>query len=124
MITGYPEFGRLLNRAADGVLLQLAGIHPRRILGTKLSRSTLQPMENYDDIDDSWSSVLKIIDLRRTSTVWEDGWPGNWNDPDMLIMGTSVCRWTRREVQMGMWCLLAAPHHVQRTRKMRPEFQV
>ena len=44
---------------------------------------------NYDDIYDSWSSVLGIIDYYGED---KDGFgqfagPGQWNDPDMLIIG-------------------------------------
>jgi hypothetical protein len=44
---------------------------------------------NFDDITDSWDSVLSIIDFYGKD---EDGFsafagPGKWNDPDMLIIG-------------------------------------
>ena len=60
---------------------------------------------NYDDIYDSWDSVLGIINfygddkvgkrLKKKSATFfflQDGFgkfagPGHWNDPDMLIIG-------------------------------------
>ena len=44
---------------------------------------------NYDDIYDSWDSVLGIINYYGED---KDGFgqyagPGHWNDPDMLIIG-------------------------------------
>ena len=60
---------------------------------------------NYDDIYDSWDSVLGIINFYgddkvgerqdkkiKTILLLQDGFgnfagPGHWNDPDMLIIG-------------------------------------
>ena len=44
---------------------------------------------NFDDISDSWESVLRIMDYYGED---KDGFgavagPGRWNDPDMLIVG-------------------------------------
>ena len=44
---------------------------------------------NFDDISDSWESVLHIMDYYGED---KDGFgavagPGRWNDPDMLIVG-------------------------------------
>ena len=35
--------------------------------------------------------------------------PGNWNDPDMLIIGNFALSHTQAEAQMALWCIMAAP---------------
>ena len=47
---------------------------------------------NFDDIYDSWDSVLGIINYYGED---KDGFgqfagPGHWNDPDMLIIGNKL----------------------------------
>lgn len=41
---------------------------------------------NYDDIQDSWSSVLSILDwfVDNQDILQPVAGPGHWNDPDMV----------------------------------------
>lgn len=41
---------------------------------------------NYDDIQDSWSSVLSILDwfVEYQDILQPVAGPGHWNDPDMV----------------------------------------
>ncbi len=41
---------------------------------------------NYDDIQDSWDSVLSIVDWFFTNqdVLQPFAGPGHWNDPDMV----------------------------------------
>jgi len=41
---------------------------------------------NYDDIDDSWESMIKIADyFAQKQEIWAKyAGPGHWNDPDMV----------------------------------------
>ena len=65
----------------------------------------------FDDIQNSWDSVVSIIDY------WGDNQdvfakfaaPGSWNDPDMLIIGASALSQSESEAQMALWCIFAAP---------------
>lgn len=43
---------------------------------------------NYDDIDDSWESMIKIADyFAQKQEFWAKyAGPGHWNDPDMVIV--------------------------------------
>ncbi|KAK6976707.1 alpha-N-acetylgalactosaminidase [Biomphalaria glabrata] len=66
---------------------------------------------NYDDIDDSWDSVKSIIqfygdDKGNFSSV---AGPGNFNDPDMIIIGDKGLSESQEEAQMAMWAMMAAP---------------
>lgn len=41
---------------------------------------------NYDDIEDSWNSVVSIINYfgDRQELIGKYSGPGHWNDPDMV----------------------------------------
>lgn len=47
---------------------------------------------NFDDIQDSWESVLSIIDFyaKNQDIFSKYHGPGSWFDPDMLIIG-KIC---------------------------------
>ena len=67
------------------------------------------------DITDSWDSMSKIVDAQDGLELFSG--PGNWNDPDMLIVGMvgwgnlHPTRLTRNEqyTHMSLWCLLCSP---------------
>lgn len=44
---------------------------------------------NYDDIQDSWDSVLSILDWFSTNqdVLQPAAGPGHWNDPDTVRLG-------------------------------------
>ncbi len=67
------------------------------------------------DITDTWESMSKIVDAQDGLELFAQ--PGNWNDPDMLIVGMvgwgnlHPTRLTQNEqyTHMTLWCLLCAP---------------
>jgi alpha-galactosidase len=67
------------------------------------------------DITDSWHSMSKIGFNQDPAAPYAQ--PGNWNDPDMLIVGevgwgkTHPTRLTPDEqyTHISLWCLLSAP---------------
>ncbi len=67
------------------------------------------------DITDTWDSMGKIADAQDGLELFAR--PGNWNDPDMLIVGMvgwgnlHPTRLSRNEqyTHMSLWCLLCAP---------------
>lgn len=46
---------------------------------------------NYDDIQDSWKSVLSIVDwfVKHQDVLQPVAGPGSWNDPDMVPLPTA-----------------------------------
>jgi len=66
---------------------------------------------NYDDIDDSWDSVQGIIEFygQDKTKFAEVAGPGNFNDPDMLIIGNYGLSWNQQKAQMALWSIMAAP---------------
>lgn len=75
---------------------------------------------NFDDIYDSWDSVLGIINYYGED---KDGFgqfagPGHWNDPDMLIIGNYGLSLDQAWAQMAMWAMFARnKHKMTRTKK-------
>jgi len=66
---------------------------------------------NYGDIQDDWSSLISIINYygQDKYNFIEVAGPGNWNDPDMLLLGNFGLSYEQERVQMGMWCMMASP---------------
>ncbi|CAM9984442.1 unnamed protein product [Bubo scandiacus] len=66
---------------------------------------------NYDDIQDSWDSVLSILDWfsANQDVLQPAAGPGHWNDPDMLIIGNFGLSYEQSRSQMALWTVMAAP---------------
>ncbi|EDO30461.1 predicted protein, partial [Nematostella vectensis] len=64
---------------------------------------------NYDDIQDSWGSVLSIINYYGDSQddLVPVAGPGHWNDPDQLIIGDSLTV-DQAKAQMAIWSIMAS----------------
>ncbi|RCN41463.1 alpha-galactosidase [Ancylostoma caninum] len=67
---------------------------------------------NYNDVANSWESVLSIInwyDRMQDKLIPAHG-PGHWNDPDMLIIGMkNGLTVNQAKVQMTVWSIWSAP---------------
>jgi len=66
---------------------------------------------NYDDIWLGWPSVQGIInwyDKNQNAMAAVQG-PGKWNDPDMIIVGTSKLSVDQSQAQMAIWSIWSAP---------------
>ncbi|KAM4652026.1 alpha-N-acetylgalactosaminidase [Discoglossus pictus] len=66
---------------------------------------------NYDDIEDSWNRVTKIIDwfFDHQDVLQPVAGPGHWNDPDMLVIGNFGLSFEESKSHMAIWAILAAP---------------
>lgn len=66
---------------------------------------------NYGDIQDSWSSIISIIKFygENQDNFAQVAGPGNFNDPDMLILGDYGLSYEQEKTQMAMWSIMAAP---------------
>ncbi|HEY6915334.1 MAG TPA: glycoside hydrolase family 27 protein, partial [Paludibacter sp.] len=68
-----------------------------------------------NDITDTWASVKSIALDQEKSAAWAK--PGNWNDPDMLVVGTvgwgnphkSKLRPDEQYLHISLWSLFSAP---------------
>jgi alpha-galactosidase len=89
---------------------------------------------NYNDIEFSWGSVLGIIDFYAQNQVMfskingkyslkpieilkksggnsfrRHSGPGQWFDPDMIIVGNNGLSIEQQEAQFAIWAMLSAP---------------
>ncbi|MFA6812802.1 MAG: NPCBM/NEW2 domain-containing protein [Bacteroidaceae bacterium] len=68
-----------------------------------------------NDITDAWASVRNIVLAQDKAAAWAK--PGNWNDPDMLVIGTvgwgdphpSRLKPDEQYLHFSLWCLFSAP---------------
>jgi alpha-galactosidase len=68
-----------------------------------------------NDITDTWASVRNIALSQDRAAAWAR--PGNWNDPDMLVVGTvgwgnphpSKLKPDEQYLHISLWSLFAAP---------------
>lgn len=68
-----------------------------------------------NDINDSWASVRDIALAQDKAAAWAK--PGNWNDPDMLVIGTvgwgnphpSRLKPDEQYLHISLWSLFSAP---------------
>ncbi|HEX9105727.1 MAG TPA: glycoside hydrolase family 27 protein, partial [Longimicrobiales bacterium] len=59
------------------------------------------------DIEDKWSSVLKILDQQ--DSIAKFSGPNGWNDPDMLEVGNGGMSDAEYRAHFSLWALLNAP---------------
>jgi len=130
MDQGYPAFGALLNGTGRPMVYSCSwpdyqieeGIKPNY---TKIG-SVCNLWRNFDDIQDSWESVVSIIDYygdNQEELIPAAG-PGHWNDPDMLIIGNFGLSYEESRAQMALWSILASPLFMSvDLRTIRPEMK-
>lgn len=114
---GYEELGRLMNQTGRPIVYSCS--YPAyidwRSNHSLIDWDRLQRNCNlwrmYDDVQDSWRSVLSILNVyvNHNDLLKKIAGPGHWNDPDMLVLGNFGLSKDQQRVQMGMWCMLAAP---------------
>lgn len=68
-----------------------------------------------NDITDTWTSVKTIALAQDQAAAWAK--PGNWSDPDMLVVGTvgwgnphpSKLKPDEQYLHFSLWCMFSAP---------------
>jgi hypothetical protein len=85
--------------------------YPAEKVNFNLYRRHCNGWRFFDDIADSWQSVLEIIDFLSSNwQVYEKyHGPGGWFDPDMLIIGNKGLNVEQSKAQMAIWSIMAAP---------------
>ncbi|XP_046375044.2 alpha-N-acetylgalactosaminidase-like isoform X1 [Haliotis rufescens] len=131
MDIGYPLMEFFLNQTGRPFLFSCSW--PAYIVGTlkKVPNYTAikehcNIWRNYDDIQDSWDSALKIIDYygENKGNFAGVAGPGGFNDPDELLVGDFGLSYDQQKVQFGMWAMMASPLFISTDlRKIKPEFK-
>ncbi|KAK2717676.1 alpha-N-acetylgalactosaminidase-like isoform X2 [Artemia franciscana] len=130
MDAGYPDFGMYLNQTGRPMVYSCSWPDYQLDAGLKPDYKTIAKVcnlwRNFDDIDDSWESVQKIIDYYgdNQDELIPNAGPGHWNDPDMLIIGNFGLSYEQSRSQMAIWAILAAPLLMSvDLRTIRPEYR-
>ncbi|KAF1676037.1 Alpha-N-acetylgalactosaminidase, partial [Pygoscelis papua] len=112
---GYPEMARALNATGRPIVYSCSWPAYQGGLPPKVNYTILAEVcnlwRNYDDIQDSWDSVLSILDWfsANQDVLQPAAGPGHWNDPDMLIIGNFGLSDEQSRSQMALWTVMAAP---------------
>ncbi|XP_061668003.1 alpha-N-acetylgalactosaminidase [Syngnathoides biaculeatus] len=112
---GYPRMSKALNATGRPIGYSCSwpayqgGLPPKVNYGLLAEICNL--WRNYDDIQDSWDSVLNIVDwfFDNQEVLTAAAGPGRWNDPDMLIIGDFGLSMEQSRSQMALWAIMAAP---------------
>ncbi|XP_069987902.1 alpha-N-acetylgalactosaminidase isoform X2 [Penaeus vannamei] len=130
MDRGYPEFGYFLNKTGRPMVYSCSWpfyqIYSRMKPNYSAIINTCNLWRNFDDIQDSWESVQRIIDYYgdNQDEIVPNAGPGHWNDPDMLIIGNFGLSYEQSKSQMAMWAIFAAPLLMSvDLRTIRPEYK-
>lgn len=100
--------------------------------GTKLVPNFDLASENcnawryYNDVEDSWLSVLNIIDfsIELQKTIVKYHGPGHWFDPDQLVIGNFGLSLDQARAQMAIWSIWSAPLYMSNDlRSIDPEMR-
>lgn len=112
---GYPLMSKALNATGRPIGYSCSWPAYRGGLPPKVNYTQLGQIcnlwRNYGDIQDSWDSVLRIIDwfFDNQDVLSPAAGPGRWNDPDMLIVGDFGLSMDQSRTQMAVWAIMAAP---------------
>lgn len=112
---GYPLMSKALNATGRPIGYSCSwpayqGGLPPKVNYTQLGE-ICNLWRNYGDIEDSWDSVLSIVDWfsANQDVLVPAAGPGRWNDPDMLIIGDFGLSMDQSRSQMALWAIMAAP---------------
>ncbi|XP_046375047.2 alpha-N-acetylgalactosaminidase-like isoform X2 [Haliotis rufescens] len=130
MDIGYSTMSKFLNLTTRPMLFSCEWPGYQRAVGIKPNYTAIKEhcniWRNYDDIQDSWDSALKIIDYygENKGNFAGVAGPGGFNDPDELLVGDFGLSYDQQKVQFGMWAMMASPLFISTDlRKIKPEFK-
>lgn len=112
---GYPMMSKALNATGRPIGYSCSWPAYQGGLPPKVNYTLLGQIcnlwRNYDDIQDSWDSVMGIVDwfFDNQDALQPAAAPGQWNDPDMLIIGDFSLSLDQSQAQMALWSIMAAP---------------
>ncbi|XP_061169448.1 alpha-galactosidase A-like [Saccostrea echinata] len=112
---GYEAMGFFLNKTGRKIVYSCEWPFYKLVSGLSVDfaavRNTCNMWRNYFDIQDSWSSVIDIINFwgNNSKIFTKYAGPGGWNDPDMIILGNFGLSYDEERVHLAMWAMIAAP---------------
>ncbi|XP_005108742.1 alpha-N-acetylgalactosaminidase [Aplysia californica] len=111
--TAYPIMEFYLNKTGRPILFSCSwpAYMQTKDINYPLIAEKCNIWRNYDDIADSWDSVKTIIKFYgdNKGNFSAVAGPGNFNDPDMIIVGNRGLSYSEEQAQMALWAMMAAP---------------
>jgi len=112
---GYPMVTRALNESGRHIVFSCSwpayqvwgGMKPNYQLIAKHCNL----WRNYNDIQDSWYSLTRIVEWygdHQDEMIPVAG-PGHWNDPDQLLIGDFSLSYEQSKSQFALWAIMASP---------------
>ena len=112
MVEGYEVMGFFLNKTGRPVLYSCSfpACMPQST-NFNVAAKLCNTWRNAVDLMDTWDRVYQVIQFygNNTKHFAEVAGPGNWNDPDELIVGDYGMSQGQQQAQFGMWALMASP---------------
>lgn len=108
---GFINMSIALNKTGRPMIYSCEWPH---IMGDKANYTQMfkycNTIRNYNDIQDSWPSMITILDYYITNqdTFANVSKPGCYHDPDMLIIGDFSLSYDQAKSQMALWSVMAA----------------
>ncbi|ESP00011.1 hypothetical protein LOTGIDRAFT_158234 [Lottia gigantea] len=115
MEAGFKAMGQFLNNTGHPMVYSCEW--PLYQIGDKIKpdygaiRETCNLWRNFGDVQDSWTSILSIIDFygKDDGNFSSYNGPGGWNDPDMLVAGDFGLSYEEEKTQFVMWSMWSSP---------------
>ncbi|CAL1265817.1 unnamed protein product [Larinioides sclopetarius] len=111
----YPEFSKLINNTSRDIVFSCEWPLYQTNVGIKPNYTEIakycNTWRNYNDIEDSWVSILSIVDFYRENQeeLIPVAGPGQWNDPDMILAGNFGLSYNEAKAQFMLWAIMASP---------------
>jgi len=115
MNTGYPQMTKYLNATGRQIIYSCSWPAYLNFENMSVNYEYIGKNCNlwrlWGDIQDDWDDVVDIVQY------WGDNQdvlipaakPGQWNDPDMLIIGDFSLSYDESKAQFALWAIMAAP---------------
>jgi len=108
---GYINMGEYLNQTGRPILYACSW--PAYISNPNYTiiAETCNQWRNQGDIQDYWGTVLAIINVyaKNQDQYAQFHGPGQFNDPDELLVGDNSLSHGQEKIHMSIWCLWSAP---------------
>ncbi|KAJ8028021.1 Alpha-N-acetylgalactosaminidase [Holothuria leucospilota] len=107
---GFENFSIALNNSGRPVVFSCEWPHVLSKPDYPLMFKYCNTIRNTRDVQDSWDSVLVIIEFfAKNQILFKNvSGPGKYNDPDQLIIGDHSLSYEQSKTQMALWSIMAA----------------
>ncbi|KRY21845.1 Alpha-N-acetylgalactosaminidase, partial [Trichinella patagoniensis] len=111
--TKYPKMAKALNFTGRKILLSCSWpyyTYPEKPPYPLIAKHC-NMWRNYQDVQMNWNSIMQIIDFYEANqdSLADFHKRGQWNDADMLVIGSPKLTNDQAQAQMAIWSILGVP---------------